>query len=81
MGAWLLDYVAAWAGEWGTIKHSNAQYRNPALTGDATIITGQVVEKRVERKRSHLAVVQVDMRTHDDAKMASATIEVELPNE
>ena len=31
MGAWVLDYVAAWAGEWGTITHSSAQYRNPAL--------------------------------------------------
>jgi acyl dehydratase len=81
MGAWMLDYVAAWAGEWGMITHSNAQYRNPALTGDATILRGQVVDTRVERKRVHLAVVEVEMRNQDDAKMATATVEVELPAE
>lgn len=81
MGAWIIDYVAAWAGEWGMITHSNAQYRNPALTGDATFITGEVVDTRVERKRVHIAVVKVDMRNQDDAKMATATVEVELPAE
>jgi acyl dehydratase len=81
MGAWILDYVAAWAGEWGTITHSNAQYRNPALTGDATFLSGEVVDTRIERKRVHLAVVKVDMRNQDDAKMATATVEVELPAE
>ena len=81
MGAWMLDYAAAWAGEWGTITHSNAQYRNPALTGDATFLRGQVVDTRIERKRVHVAVVEVEMRNQDDAKMATATVEVELPAE
>ena len=81
MGAWMLDYVAAWAGEWGMITHSNAQYRSPALTGDATFLRGEVVDTRVERKRVHLAVVEVEMRNQDDAKMATATVEVELPAE
>ncbi len=81
MGAWILDYVAAWAGEWGTIAHSSAQYRNPALTGDATFLRGQVVDTRVERKRVHIAVVKVEMRNQDDATMATATVEVELPAE
>ena len=81
MGAWILDYVAAWAGEWGTIAHASAQYRNPALTGDATFLRGQVVDTRVERKRVHIAVVKVEMRNQDDATMATATVEVELPAE
>jgi N-terminal half of MaoC dehydratase len=81
MGAWILDYVAAWAGEWGMVTHSSAQYRNPALTGDATFLSGEVVDTRVERKRVHLAVVKVDMHNQDGAKMASATVEVELPAE
>jgi hypothetical protein len=79
MGAWILDYVAAWAGEWGMVTHSSAQYRNPALTGDATFLSGEVVDTRIERKRVHVAVVKVDMRNQDDAKMATATVEVELP--
>jgi acyl dehydratase len=81
MGAWILDYVAAWAGEWGTLTHSSAQYRNPAFTGDATFLTGEVVDKRVERKRKHVVTVQVELRNQDDAVMAKATVDAELPNE
>ncbi|HEX6237605.1 MAG TPA: MaoC family dehydratase N-terminal domain-containing protein [Acidimicrobiales bacterium] len=81
MGAWILDYVAAWAGEWGAITHSSAQYRSPAFTGDVTFVTGEVVDTRVERKRRHIAVVRVELRNQDDALMADATVEVELPAE
>ncbi len=86
MGAWVLDYVAAWAGEWATVTHSNAQYRNPALTGDATILTGEVVETRVDRHpfqrgRVHVAVIEVDMRNQEGAAMATARVEVDLPAE
>jgi acyl dehydratase len=79
MGAWVLDYVAAWAGEWGFITHSNAQYRNPAFTGDATFITGEVVDKRVERRRKHVVTVAVELRNQDDAVLAKGTVDVELP--
>ena len=81
MGAWILDYVAAWAGEWGFITHSNASYRNPAFTGDATFIDGEVIDVRVERKRHHIAEVKVEMRNQDDAIMATGTVDVELPAE
>jgi hypothetical protein len=81
MGAWILDYVAAWAGEWGTITHSTAQYRNPAFTGDATFLTGEVVDTRVERKRRHLVTVAVELRNQDDAVMAKARVDVELPQD
>jgi acyl dehydratase len=81
MGAWILDYVAAWAGEWGFVTHSTAQYRNPAFTGDATFLTGEVVDKRVERKRRHVVTVAVELRNQDDAVMAKARVDVELPIE
>jgi hypothetical protein len=81
MGAWIIDYVAAWAGEWGSVVHSSAQYRNPAFTGDVTFFTGEVVDTRVERKRRHIAVVQVELRNQDDAVMAKAKLDVELPSE
>jgi acyl dehydratase len=81
MGGWVLDYVAAWAGEWGFITHSNASYRNPAFTGDATFLSGEVVDTRVERKRRHLVTVRVELRNQDDAVMATATVDVELPAE
>ena len=81
MGAWVLDYVAAWAGEWGEIKHSSAQYRNPAFTGDATFLSGEVTDKRVERRRKHIVTVKVELRNQDDAVMCKATADVELPND
>jgi acyl dehydratase len=81
MGAWILDYVAAWAGEWGFITHSEASYRNPAFTGDATFLDGEVVDVRVERRRHHVASVKVEMRNQDDTTMATATVDVELPAE
>ncbi|HEX6392557.1 MAG TPA: MaoC family dehydratase N-terminal domain-containing protein [Acidimicrobiales bacterium] len=81
MGAWILDYVAAWAGEWGFIRHSDAQYRNPAFTGDVTYLRGKVIDKRVERRRRHMAVVAVELTNQHDAVMAKATVEVELPGD
>src|SRR3546814_12499340 len=81
MGAWIIDYVAAWAGEWGHVTYSSAQYRNPAFTGDATYITGEVVDTKVLRKRKHRVTVAVELRNQDDAKMANAKVAVELPSE
>lgn len=81
MGAWILDYVAAWAGEWGFVTFASAQYRNPAFTGDATFLAGEVVATRVERRRRHLVRVRVELRNQDDAVMAKAEVEVELPAE
>jgi acyl dehydratase len=80
MGAWILDYVAGWAGEWGFVTHSSAQYRNPAFTGDATFLSGDVVDTRVERRRRHLVTVAVDVRNQDDTVLATATVDVELPS-
>ena len=81
MGAWIIDYVAAWAGEWGAVTHSSAQYRNPAFTGDATFFTGQVTDTKVLRKRKHRVTVAVELHNQDDTVMAKATVEVELPSE
>ena len=36
MGAWITDYFAGWAGEWGMVVHTAANYRGPALSGDIT---------------------------------------------
>jgi acyl dehydratase len=80
MGSWILDYVAGWAGEWGLISHSDAQYRNPAFTGDVTVITGEVVDTKVDRRRS-TAVVAVELTNQTGATMAKATVDVELPTE
>ncbi|HMD46798.1 MAG TPA: MaoC family dehydratase N-terminal domain-containing protein [Acidimicrobiales bacterium] len=79
MGAWVLDYVAAWAGEWGWIVHSDAKYRNPAFTGDASLINGQVTGTRVERRNRHIATVAVEIANQAGAVMVKGTVDVELP--
>ncbi|MBK6738002.1 MAG: hypothetical protein IPG64_08825 [Haliea sp.] len=31
MGAWMLDYLSGWAGEWGQVVHCNSAYRSPGV--------------------------------------------------
>jgi acyl dehydratase len=76
MGAWILDYLANWVGEWGFVIHSDMKYRSPALTGDATYLNGSVTDL-VEGGR--IAVVDVKMTNQRDEVMASGTAELRLP--
>jgi hypothetical protein len=81
MGAWMLDYVAAWAGEWGWLRHADLKYRSPALTGDATVITGTVLGTREERRRVHVADIEVVVANQADKVQAKGTVSVQLPLE
>lgn len=81
MGAWLLDFVAAWAGEWGYIRHARLSYRAPALTGDATFLSGVVTGVREERRCVHVADVDVVARNQADVVQAKGTVSVQLPIE
>jgi len=82
MGAWILDYLSNWSGEWGEIVHSNAQYRNPAFTGDATFLNGTVTGKDIDPGTGdHLAFVEYTMTNQRDDVMAKGTAEISLPNE
>jgi len=79
MGAWIIDYLAGWAGEWGQVVHCNSQYRGPAFVGDITVQTGEVVEKSVDEEGRNLIHIRSKMETQDGTIMATATAEVELP--
>ncbi|MGH7341483.1 MAG: FAS1-like dehydratase domain-containing protein [Candidatus Rokuibacteriota bacterium] len=80
MGAWILDYVTNWVGEWGFVVHSNFQYRSPALTNDATFLDGEVAEIREDRSSGRLlAVVRCVMTNQDAEVMASGQAEILLP--
>jgi acyl dehydratase len=82
MGAWILDYLTNWSGEWGEVVHSNAQYRNPAFTGDATFLNATVNGKDIDPSTGqHLAFVEYTMTNQNDAVMAKGTAEISLPNE
>ena len=78
MGAWVLDYVSGWAGEWGQIVHSNALYRGPAFTGDITIMTGEIVGKTIDEQGRHIVQVDCKMANQLGTTMATAKSEIEL---
>ncbi len=79
MGGWVLDYVENWAGEWGFVRHSMIQYRNPAFTGDVTYIEGNVGETRIDDQTGwKIAVVHVKMSNQKGAQLARGFVEVEL---
>jgi acyl dehydratase len=79
MGGWVLDYIENWAGEWGFVRHSWVQYRNPAFTGDVTYIEGRVGEKRVDPQTGwQLVTIHVTMKTQKGAQMARGYVDLEL---
>jgi hypothetical protein len=82
MGAWILDYLSNWAGEWGEIIHSRMSYRAPAFTGDVTYLNGEVKQISEERRTGQpLAVIEVVMTNQREEVMASGEAEVRLPTE
>jgi hypothetical protein len=82
MGAWILDYLSNWVGEWGEILHSNMSYRSPALTGDVTYLDGEVVSLAHDDASGRpVETVKVVMTNQDDEIMASGHAELRLPGE
>jgi hypothetical protein len=80
MGAWVLDYLGNWLGEWGDILHSKMTYRSPAFTGDLTLLNGEVTEVSQEGPLP-IATVHVTMTNQNDDVMASGDAKVRLPTE
>jgi acyl dehydratase len=80
MGAWILDYLTNWAGEWGYVRYTNFQYRNPALTNDATFLDGEVVNLVEDRDSGRpVALVKAVMTNQDGEVMATGRAEILLP--
>ena len=80
MGAWILDYLTNWAGEWGEVANSNLQYRAPAFTGDVTYLDGEVTRVDLDGPQP-IASVKVTMTNQRDEVMAAGTAELRLPTE
>ncbi|GAA1011718.1 acyl dehydratase [Acrocarpospora pleiomorpha] len=72
MGAWVLDYLSSWAGEWGYVHHTNTQYRGPALSGDVTYLRATVTDKSPDvdpaMGKIHLDYVMTNQRGEVQAK-------------
>lgn len=79
MGAWLTDYAAGWASEWGMVRHSVCNYRSPALTGDITIQTGKITGKYVDEEGRHMVAVDIRMTNQLGSVLATSKTEIELP--
>ncbi len=79
MGAWITDYLAGWAGEHGMVVHSNCNYRGPALSGDITVQTAEVVDKFIDEQGRHLIQVKHRMVNQKGTTMATALAEIALP--
>ena len=78
MGAWVTDYLSGWAGEHGMVVHSVANCRGPALSGDTTIQTAEVVDKTVDQKGRHLVHIKHQMANQKGTVMCTATAEIAL---
>ena len=78
MGAWVLDYIAAWAGEYGFVTHSNIQYRFPAFEGDVTYLDGKVIRTGAGPDGSTLATVDVTMSNQNGLVMAKGPVDVKF---
>ena len=79
MGSWVTDYLSGWAGEHGMLVHSTANYRGPALTGDTTVQTAEVIDKMVDDDGRHLIQVKHKMANQKGTTMCSGTAEIQLP--
>jgi len=82
MGAWILDYISNWAGEWSDIVHSNMSYRAPAMTGDLTKLNGEVAEiQHDDPSGQPVARVHIVMTNQEEAVLAEGDALVRLPTE
>jgi len=82
MGAWVLDYVNNWGGEWSDIMHSKISYTTPAMTGDLTKLNGEVVAiKEDVMSGQPMCVIQVRMSNQHDETLAKGHVELRLPTE
>jgi acyl dehydratase len=80
MGAWVTDYVGYWAGNDGYVRYSNTSFRGPALEGDVTYMNAEVMEKLDESTWGvPLVRLAVTMANQDGFKLATGTVDVELP--
>jgi hypothetical protein len=82
MGAWILDYLSNWAGEWSDIVHSKMSYRTPAMTGDLTKLDGKVTKiNHDDPSGQPVAQVHVVMSNQDGATLAEGDALIRLPTE
>ncbi len=82
MGAWIVDYLNNWGGEWADIVHSKMSYRSPALTGDLTRLDGEVIDVSEDQRTGQpLASIKVTMTNQNKAILAQGVAMMRMPTE
>ena len=82
MGAWILDYVSNWGGEWTDLIHANMKFRGPALSGDVSYLDGEIAEVSYDHSSGRpLALIKVTMTSQLGTVLALADVEALLPSE
>lgn len=80
MGAWVLDYLAYWAGHDGFVRYTKSQFRGPAFESDVTYFDAEVVAKNAETPWGvPLVTVKLKLTNQDGTIVVDATGDVELP--
>jgi hypothetical protein len=60
------------------VRHSTANYRSPALTGDITVMTGNILDKYIGEDGRHMIAVDCKMANQNGSILATAKAEIEL---
>ena len=76
--SWLTQYVSNWAGQQGHVRNLRAAYRRPDVADRPLVLTGRVVDKRVEDGKN---VVELEVVTLAEGQPSTrANVQVELPS-
>lgn len=78
---WIVDYLTNWAGEHGFLLHHKSTYRSPVLTGDASFLTGSVIDKWCDESGVECVVqVEYQMTNQNGSVQAVGCAELSLPD-
>jgi len=76
--AWLTKYVSDWAGTSAEIASIRVAFRRPDVAGKPLILSGRVVDKRVQDGKS---LVELEVVTLADGQPSvRANVQVRMPN-
>lgn len=76
--SWLTQYVSNWAGQQGHVRNLRAAYRRPDVADRPLVLTGRVVDKRVEDGKN---VIELEVVTLAEGQPSTrANVQVELPS-
>ncbi len=75
--SWITQYVSDWAGTGGQVRNLRAAYRRPDVADRPLVLSGRVVDKRVDDGKN---IVELEIVTLAEGQPSTrANVQVELP--